>query len=133
VLISDGSNILAAEAYVPVTRNGGRWERADYGTKYLALDTVDKSVNGQLRRLIRYIKAWRKHHSTLLKSIVMEVVATDFMSKWDREQTSLSEAVDTGVGWYMQAKESLQDATLACQYWSRRLHVLLLLAGGVRQ
>jgi hypothetical protein len=42
-------------------------------------------------------------------------------------------AVGTGVGWYMQAKESLRDATLACQYGSRRLHVSVLLAGGVRQ
>src|SRR4029077_16629722 len=41
-------------------------------------------------RLDPFIKAWRKHHSTLLKSIVMELMATDFMSKWDREQTSVS-------------------------------------------
>jgi hypothetical protein len=143
VLDSDGSNILYADAWVPVTRNGGDWEKADYGAELRALDSVDGPVDGQLRRLIRYMKGWRHHCDAGIKSIVLELMAIDFMKAWDKTQTSFiyddwlvrdflrymvnnytttyslpgsGKTIETSLGWYMEARESMKDATSACQY-----------------
>ncbi|OBJ08635.1 hypothetical protein A5624_19925 [Mycobacterium sp. 1482292.6] len=141
VLLSEGSNIVSARGFVPVTREGGRWEHEDYGAEWTTLNSLDKSVNGQLRRLICYMKVWRRHTGALMKSIVLEMMATAFMSGWDRSQTSYTyddwlvrdflkymvdhytttyytpgtgKAIDTGVGWYVDATNSAEAAANAC-------------------
>lgn len=141
VLVSDGSTILYAEAWVPVTRGGGDWEKADYGAELRALDAADGPAKGQLRRLLRYMKIWRRHRNAWIKSIVLELMAIDFMKTWDKSQTSFTyddwlvrdflrymvnnftttyylpgsgKAIDTGVGWYTEALDSGKDAASAC-------------------
>ncbi len=143
VLLDGESNIVSAKGFVPVTRDGGRWEAADYGAEWSALISSDKTVDGQLRRLIQYTKAWRETHSATLKSIVIELMATEFMRRWDNSRTAYSfddwlvrdflkhmvenyytkyympgtgKEIDTGVGWITQAKESATAAANACQY-----------------
>ncbi|MBE1551917.1 hypothetical protein GGC64_006004 [Mycobacterium sp. OAS707] len=140
VLVADGSNILYAEAWVPVTRDGGEWERADYGAELGALDAADGPLGGQLRRLIRYMKAWRRHCDTELKSIVLELMAVDFAKTWSDERSSFTfddwlvrdflrymvnnytttyrlpgtaKTIETGYGWYI---EALEDAAEACRH-----------------
>jgi hypothetical protein len=141
--VSDNANILYASGEVPVTRDGGQWEFVDYGAQLNALNNADGPVDGQLRRLIRYMKAWRKCSYATLKSIVLELMAIDFMKTWDRSQTSATyddwlvrdflrymidhytytypipgttRSIGTGVGWFLDAQESVKDADAACRY-----------------
>lgn len=143
VLLDDGSNIISANGFVPVTRDGGSWESANYGAEWSAINSLDVSLDGQLRRLIQYMKAWRVQHAASLKSIVIELMATDFMRRWPSDQTTFSfddwlvrdflgyivqnyytkyqmpgtgKEIDTGVGWITQAKESVESAQNACRH-----------------
>jgi hypothetical protein len=145
VLLDDGSNILSARGMVPVTRDGGRWENADYGAEWQTISSLDRSVDGQLRRLIQYMKAWRQRQDASLKSIVLELMAADFITGWDKSRTSMTfddwlvrdflkymvehyyntyrmpgtgKEIDTGVGWLVQAQKSAQSAANACRHES---------------
>lgn len=142
VLLDEGSNILSANGFVPVTRDGGSWEAANYGAEWSAINTLDGSVDGQLRRLIQYMKAWREKQYASLKSIVIELMTTEFMRQWDKSRTSYTfddwlvrdflqymidnyytkyfmpgtgKEIDTGVGWITQAKASAVSASNACR------------------
>lgn len=145
VLLDDGSNILSASGYVPVTRDGGSWEAVDYGAEWSTLNSADHSSDGQLRRLIQYMKSWREIHHASLKSIVIELMAVDFMKRWEKTRTSFTfddwlvrdfltymvdnyysmysmpgtgKEIDTGVGWITQAKDSAASAKNACRHES---------------
>ena len=143
VLVPSESNILYADVWVPVTTNGGSWEQVGYGQQLRTLDAADRRIDGQLRRLIRYAKAWRQHSNATLKSIVLELMAIHFTSTWDTTQTShtwddwilrdfleymvdnylstyaipgSNKKIGTGTGWLHKAMDARDAAVLACTY-----------------
>jgi len=136
-------DLFHADCLVPVTRDGGTWEPVDYGAQWEEFTTWDAVVNGQLRRLMRYLKMWRKTTNAQIKSIVLEAMAIEFIKTWDRERTShnwddwlvrdflvymvdnyvttyympgIREPIDTGYGWYSAARQSREDAKTACGF-----------------
>lgn len=144
VAVSDRS-VVRARCLVPVTRNGGSWEFADYGAQYDAVAQCDAQREGQYSRLIVYLKVWRRTKSALLKSVVIELMALDFFKTWDPERKKTSHVYDdwlvrdflgymvdhqdqayalpssskslpTGYGWRNDAKESFDDAVRACLF-----------------
>jgi len=140
VLASDGADDFHVDCLVPVTRDGGSWQSANYGAEYDKAITVHASTHGQSSRLVRYVKAWRRAQYATMKSIVIELMVLDFMQTWSRDRTShvyddwlvrdflgymidhyyttyalpSGKPIDTGVGWYEAAKRSRQDAIAAC-------------------
>ena len=140
VLFSDGADSFHADCKVPVTRDGGSWENSDYGAEYDNVSSLNTATNGQYTRLIRYMKAWRRSCDATIKSLVLELMAAEFMCRWDRSRTGYiyddwlvrdflghmvanyystyalptGKRVGTGVGWIDQAKRSLSDAMTAC-------------------
>lgn len=142
VLFSPGTDILHARCKVPFSRDGGSWEDADYGLEYDNAATLHTASGGQYARLIRYMKAWRTAQGATIKSVVLELMAAQFMRRWDTERNSYvyddwlvrdflshmvenyystyalpsGKRIDTGVGWYERAKQSHADATRACGF-----------------
>ena len=50
------------------------------------LGSVDAKGQPQLLRVIRDMKVWRSHKYVSLESIVLELMATDFISRWDKSR-----------------------------------------------
>lgn len=141
VLFSDESDMLHAACRVPVTRDGGSWEASNYGAEFDALWAVDHPRQGQVARLIRYMKAWRRARNVTLSSLVIELMAVDFVRAWRCDGSGhtyddwlvrdflkyatdnyfktyrmpgTGKAIDTGYGWREAATHSHQRAVLAC-------------------
>lgn len=143
VLMGSTRDVFHCSGWVPVTRNGGLWEHADYGADFDSIRTLHVSTAGQSGRLIRYMKAWRRLHSAVLKSIVIELMAVDFWESWDPQRTRTGyafddwlirdflafaadhyfstyrmpgsgKAIDTGYGWRDKANKSHENAVKAC-------------------
>ncbi|GAA4126032.1 hypothetical protein GCM10022415_33550 [Knoellia locipacati] len=143
VLFSEGADDFHADCLVPVTRNGGSWEASDYGAEFDNALRMNAATSDQYSRLIRYMKAWRRAHHASFKSVVLELVAAEFMRrKWDHTQSSHvwddwlvrdflahmianyystyalpgGKEIETGVGWVDAARRSHIDAKVACTF-----------------
>jgi hypothetical protein len=140
VLFSEGADNFHADCKVPVTRNGGAWEDSDYGAEFDNFTALNSVTNGQFSRLVRYIKAWRRSCDATFRSLVLELMAAEFMRRWDRSRSGYvyddwlvrdflghmvgnyystyalptGKRIDTGIGWIEQAKQSHSDAITAC-------------------
>jgi hypothetical protein len=140
VLVMDGADSVRANCTVPVTRNGGSWERAYYAAEFDNAAALNSATNGQYTRLIRYMKVWRRTCDATIKSLVIELMAAEFMRNCDRSRTGYvyddwlvrdflgfmvanyystyklpsGKSIDTGYGWFERAKQSHSDAVAAC-------------------
>lgn len=142
VLVCDGADNFHVSCEVPVTRDGGSWQSADYGAEYDNVSNTHASTDGQSSRLVRYMKAWRRAQNATMRSIVIELMVLDFMRTWPTDRTGhvyddwlmrdflgyvvdhyystytlpSGKHIDTGVGWYEDAKQSREDAVTACDH-----------------
>lgn len=141
VLFSGSPDFLHAHCLVPMSRNGGSWERANYGAQFDTFLGLDTELVGQYGRLVRYMKVWRRVQNVTFKSIAIELMAADFMQAWDRSHTTYTyddwlvrdfleyavghwlwsytipgsgKQIDTGSGWFSAARTSHTDAKNAC-------------------
>ena len=66
------------------THDGGSYREADPSAEVRHIDAVDKANVGNLRPLIRMMKAWQDHCSVPIKSFQLELLAADFIrqSPW---------------------------------------------------
>lgn len=144
-VLHKNTDILHVECEVPVTRSGGAWEAANYGAQYDQFNALNKRRSGQLSRLLRYMKGWRRTQFAQIKSLVLELMAIDFFQSWDvaltkttalyddwlvrdflaymvaNQNTVYSMAgtgkrIETGYGWRQDAAKSTRDAQTACQH-----------------
>jgi hypothetical protein len=142
VLCSDPT-ILSIDCSVPVTSGGGKWEATNYGAYFDEFFRADRARKGQLARLIRYIKAWRRAKNAVIKSMVLELMAIDFFASWDTQRVWTSHTYDdwlvrdflgymvanqdtfykvpgadksvtAGYGWRQDAATAYNDAQQAC-------------------
>lgn len=143
VLVSNGADKWHVACDVPVTRNGGSWESADYGAEFESMWALRTRTQGQSSRLVRYMKSWRRTQNATFKSIVIELMVADFMRTWPHDRYGYvyddwlvrdflgyivdhyyntiytlpsGKRIDTGVGWFEDAKRSLEAAQTACGY-----------------
>lgn len=65
---------------MPDTNGGGQWKVVRPSAEGLILDQADAAGNGNARRLVQIMKAWRDHCSVPIKSFVLEVLAAQFVS-----------------------------------------------------
>lgn len=63
------------------TNNGGQFATTEPGAEVAALNVGDLASKGNLRRLIRMLKAWKKYCSVPIKSFHLELLATEFMAQ----------------------------------------------------
>ncbi len=68
------------------TNDGGSYKETDPWAEVDHINTVNQANNGNLRPLIRMLKAWQAYCSVPIKSFQLELLAADFISKslWRR-------------------------------------------------
>lgn len=142
VLVSDPADLVHVSCWVPVTRDGGSWEPADYGAEYERMTRLDADTGGQSSRLIRYMKAWRSNQTVDFKSVLIELMVADFMKTWPIDRSShvfddwltrdflayavnhqeatytlpSGKCISAGEDWPVMAYFSHQDAASACKH-----------------
>jgi len=68
------------------TNEGGKYKVADPVGEAQGLESADAACNGNLRALVRMLKAWQAECNVPLDSFLLEAVAADFLAKsaWGR-------------------------------------------------
>jgi len=66
------------------TNGGGKYKTTDPVAERSVVDAVDKANAGNLRQLVRMLKAWQDYCSVPIKSFALELVAAEFLaqSEW---------------------------------------------------
>ena len=93
VLVSFGSyNVEVVPAFtlygsgywICDTHNGGSYKTTQPLAEWDYIDTIDRTVNGNLRPLIRMLKVWQERCSVPIKSFQLELISADFIlaSSW---------------------------------------------------
>lgn len=134
--------------YVPITRDGGSWERTEPQTEKKHVSDSNKRSNGNTIKLIKMIKAWKHECNVPIKSIVIELIVVQFLETWKyydqsavyydwmirdffQKLVSLSNQscyipgtlnrLDYGDAWKSKAKTAYDRAKKACDYESKDL------------
>jgi len=63
------------------TNDGGSYKETDPWAEVGYINTVNQVTNGNLRPLIRMLKAWQTYCSVPIKSFQLELLAADFLGK----------------------------------------------------
>jgi len=63
------------------THEGGSYKETDPWAEVRYIDALDKANNGNLRPLIRMLKAWQSSCAAPIKSFQLELLAADFLGK----------------------------------------------------
>lgn len=127
---------------IPNTTNGGTWKITDPNAEMSSLTSSNKRSNGNTIKLIKMVKAWKHYCNVPIKSLIIELSAIDFLSRWQYfDKTSVyhdymirdylkelvtkknaytiipgtSEAISYGDSWESRAKTALNYAEDACR------------------
>jgi len=73
--------LTSGKYWICDTKNGGSYKETNPWAEVSHIETVDQATNGNLRPLIRMIKAWQEHCSVSLKSFQLELIAAEFLSQ----------------------------------------------------
>jgi hypothetical protein len=65
------------------TNGGGRWKRVDPYEEVAVLDRADTALNGNVRKLTRIIKQWKRHCNVPIKSFHIEQLVRETLAKLD--------------------------------------------------
>ena len=66
---------------VPITKDGGKWERIHPIKEKEEIDKSDERSNGNTKNLIKMIKRWKSWWDVPLKSFHIELLVTDFLKE----------------------------------------------------
>jgi hypothetical protein len=146
IVLHTRRDIVRITGSVPVTRSSGQWESVDYGAQFDRFASLDQARSQQLSRLMKYMKAWRRAHFAVLKTIVIELMAIEFFKSWDTSCSRTDHIWDdwlvrdflaymvrnqdttyylagsgmkpfqSGYGWRTDASKAAENATEACQH-----------------
>ena len=125
------------------TNDGGSYKETDPWAEAGYINTVNQANNGNLRPLIRMLKAWQVYCSVPIKSFQLELLAADFISNspwrlrdffwfdwitrdffaylYHRANTFISvpgtlETIYLGNDWQSQAESAYRRAVKACDH-----------------
>jgi hypothetical protein len=127
------------------THNGGSYKETAPWAEVVALDGADEGNAGNLRPLIRMLKAWQANCSVPIKSFHLELVAAEFIAQSPWRQNSMFyfdwltrdfflylywkantsiivpgtlECMNLGDAWQSRALSAYQHAVKACEHES---------------
>jgi Second Messenger Oligonucleotide or Dinucleotide Synthetase domain len=128
---------------MPDTHGGGSWKTVKPAAEVAALDSADAASCNNARKLIQMMKAWRAYCSVPIKSFLIEVLVSEFISTYEHRQRdffyydwfvrdflryligrqngyiiapSSGEIVLLGDGWLSRAETAYGRAVKACDY-----------------
>jgi Second Messenger Oligonucleotide or Dinucleotide Synthetase domain len=65
---------------MPDTNSGGRWKAVDPAAEVQRVEQVDAACASNLRALIKMLKVWNRERNVRLKSFVLELLASEFLT-----------------------------------------------------
>ena len=81
--------LLSNGKYLHADSNGGgTWRTTDPKAEMSNLTSMNSVSNGKTTHLIKLIKAWRKEVGVHIKSLVIEILAAEFMLSWQHRTTA---------------------------------------------
>jgi hypothetical protein len=69
--------------WIPVTRDGGKYETSDYTGEATAIRDSNTTTNGNTRDLVRMAKCWQGVCNVPIKSFWLEILAKNFLQQWE--------------------------------------------------
>ncbi len=133
------------------TNDGGRWKLVNPLGEAIALDQVDASFNGNVRKITRILKQWKRHCNVPIKSFHIEQLVSEALARmnwggngefwfdWIVRDVFLhmisradggffmpgnpSEWVELGNGWQSKAISAYQRAFKACEYEYQNMNI----------
>lgn len=77
------------ESYTyPDANNGGSWRVTNPSPELAAMAKRDSEVGGNLRRLCRMMRAWRRKWSVPIKGLLLDTLAYRFIEAWPHKNKS---------------------------------------------
>ena len=73
--------LTTGQYWICSTGNGGSYKVSDPWAEVNYINSVDRANNGNLRPLIRMLKAWQAYCGVPIKSFQLELLAADFICK----------------------------------------------------
>ncbi len=74
----------------PDTNNGGSWEKTNPKAEIDAMDTCNKTTNGNLKKLCKMIREWKDEHNVDMSGYAIDTIAYKFISTYEyKDQTYL--------------------------------------------
>ena len=77
------SFLLNGNYYIPDTNYGGSWRETSPKSEMKNITNSNKRSNGNTIKLIKMIKAWKYYCNVPIKSLVIELIAINFLEKWE--------------------------------------------------
>lgn len=74
---------MSSSYYVPITSDGGNWERTEPIIEKESVQTSNSRSNGNTINLIKMIKTWKNYCNVPIKSLAIELIAIDFLEIWE--------------------------------------------------
>lgn len=71
------------------TKAGGSYMTADYAAEADAITQSNRQSSDKTRHLIKMMKRWQGHCDVPLKSFLIELLAIEFISKWEHRDKSM--------------------------------------------
>ncbi len=136
--------------YIPDAHSGGSWKKTSPKSEMENLTSSNKRTNGNTIKLIKMIKAWKYHCNVPIKSLVIELRAINFLSKWkyyDKPSIyydwmikdfleelldyvdgsckipGIDEKINYGDEWESKARSALNRAKKACEFESKKDYI----------
>jgi hypothetical protein len=135
-------NRLGGGIYICDTNNGGRWKVADTEAEAADLEFNDRLCSGNLRKLIRLLKQWKRTWNVPIKSFHIERLAQESILASSYKQHdwldwhlrdafahmlgragghfmmpgNTGERIEVGTDWVSKAALAHQRSWQACQY-----------------
>ncbi len=90
VPFSDGHSVEVLPAWINKagkytiadTHSGGSWKIADHAAEISNVDGADRQYNGNVRNLIKMLKAWQAECNVPIKSLTLELRSINFLKSW---------------------------------------------------
>ena len=131
--------------YMPDSYGNGSWKTSSPKSEKDVIVLSNKKTNGNTVSLIKMLKAWRNNSNVPIKSILIELIAIEFLNQWvysDKSSTyydlmirefykyllgcrnrsilmpGISELIDCGDKWVSKAESALNRSVTACKFES---------------
>ncbi len=137
-------NATNSQFVIPDTNRGGSWVLADPLAGFRSIEYADVAARGNVRRIARMLKMWKRYCAVPIKSFILELLIVDFFNTpyAHREQDyfyydwfvrdffkylcsradgfvvepGTNYAVGLGSDWLSRAQTASERALKACEY-----------------
>jgi hypothetical protein len=83
-----GFRTTGSSFLIPITAGGGRYKSFEPDAEIAHIKTSNDASNGNTRHLVKMMKCWQNVCNVPLKSFLIELLAGEFIARWDHRGKS---------------------------------------------